>query len=198
MQSRRLNELIGGAAGFDPAAALAVVTPTSQPARTVAGDQRWGMLNEAQSLAVDSGLRDGITWLWGPPGTGKTTTLSVLLKELQRRGRRTLLTAPTNTAVDIALQSALGRTRATALGSVVRVGQPTDTRLVNRAGEPVLVEEIAERRGEPVAADLVRVTERIRRLRSQLREWEQSGQIAAEPTTGFKSSSPTSRRWRGP
>ena len=175
MQSRRLNELVSGAAGFDPAAALAVVTPTDQPARTVAEGKRWGMLNDAQSRAVESGLRGGITWLWGPPGTGKTTTLSVLLDELQRRGRRTLLTAPTNTAVDIALQAVLGRTRVAALGSVVRVGQPTDTRLVNRAGGPVLVEEIAERRGEPVAADLVRVTERIRRLRAQLRDWEQSG-----------------------
>ena len=198
MQSRRLNELVGGAPGFDAAAALAVVTRSAPPARTVVGGRRWGMLNEAQSLAVESGLRGGITWLWGPPGTGKTTTLSVLLDELQRRGRRTLLTAPTNTAVDVALQAALGQTGATTLGSVVRVGQPTDTRLVNRAGGPLLVEEIAERRGSPVAADLVRVTERIRRLRAELRERSSPGGTRAATTTVSRSSSLTSRRWRGP
>ncbi|GAA2566215.1 hypothetical protein GCM10010210_47120 [Pseudonocardia hydrocarbonoxydans] len=177
-QSKRLNELVDGASGFDPAAALAVVSPIGQQERSVGRGQQWGMLNDAQSLAVNSGLCDGITWLWGPPGTGKTTTLSVLVDELRRRGLRTLLTAPTNTAVDIALQAALGRMGNTTPGSVVRVGQPTDTRLVKRPGGPVLVEEIAEQRGEPVAADLMRATERIRQLRVQLREREKSGRNA--------------------
>ena len=174
-QSRRLNELAGGAPGFDTDAALAIVTPAPDPARSVTGGRRWRSLNKAQGLAVDHGLGDGVTWLWGPPGTGKTTTLSVLLAELHRRGRRVLLTAPTNTAVDIALQAALGRMGPTPQGSVVRVGQPTDTRLVARAGGPVLVDEIAEHRGEPVAADLARVNDRIREVRSRLRKYERNG-----------------------
>lgn len=172
--SKRMHELSCGAPGFDTDAALAMVTPAASSARSVAGRRRWGSLNDTQSLAVDHGLGDGVTWLWGPPGTGKTTTLAVLLEELQRRGRRILLTAPTNTAVDIALQALLGRMETFATGSVVRVGQPTDTGLVKRASGPVLVDEIAELRGEPVAADLTHVDDQIRTLRSQLREYGRS------------------------
>ncbi|MDN5748719.1 MAG: AAA domain-containing protein [Pseudonocardia sp.] len=174
-QSRRLNELAGGAPGFDPAAALAVVTPTAAPARAIPDGRRWGMLNETQSLAVSGGLRDGTTWLWGPPGTGKTTTLSVLVHELHRRGLRTLLTAPTNTAVDIALRETLKQLGATAPGSVIRVGQPTDARLVRRPDGQVLVEEVAERRGSAAAAELTATADLVRSLRGRLQTLEKSG-----------------------
>jgi hypothetical protein len=174
-QSRRLNELADGGPGFDPAAALAAVTPTAGSDRPISDGRRWGTLNDAQSLAVDSGLRDGTTWLWGPPGTGKTTTLSVLVQELNRRGLRTLLTAPTNTAVDIVLLAALQRMGVTALGSVVRVGQPTNARLVRRAEGHVLVEELAERRGSPASAELATAADVLRGLRSQVHELQKSG-----------------------
>jgi hypothetical protein len=176
-QSRRLHELTDGGPGFDPAAALAVVTPTATAGagRPIPGGRRWGTLNDAQSLAVNSGLRDGTTWLWGPPGTGKTTTLSVLVEELHRRGLRTLLTAPTNTAVDISLLAALRRMGVIAAGSVVRVGQPTNTGLVRRAEGHVLVEELAERRGLAAATELAITADAVRGLRSQVHELQKSG-----------------------
>uniref|UniRef100_A0ACD5Z6N7 Uncharacterized protein n=1 Tax=Avena sativa TaxID=4498 RepID=A0ACD5Z6N7_AVESA len=37
--------------------------------------------------------------IWGPPGTGKTKTISTILWEMLLRGHRTLTCAPTNTAV---------------------------------------------------------------------------------------------------
>ncbi len=177
-QSKRLNELADGGPGFDAAAALAVVTPTADGGEPIPGGRLWGMLNEAQSRAVNGGLRDGTTWLWGPPGTGKTRTLSVLVEELHRRGRRTLLTAPTNTAVDIALREALQRIGVTAPGSVVRVGQPVDIRLVKRAEGHVLVEELAERRGHHAAAELAASADLVRELRLQMHTLQKSGRTS--------------------
>ena len=174
MQSRRLNELVGGAAGFDPAAALAIITPANQPARTVAGGQRWGMLNEAQSLAVDSGLRDGITWLWVPPGTGKTTTLS-------STARRAAAPRPANPAHRT--DQHRGRRRAPG-GARTHEDHRRWQRGAGRAADGHPSRRSGRRtgagrgdRGAPwrtVTADLVRVTERIRQLRVQLREREQS------------------------
>jgi hypothetical protein len=66
--------------------------------------QPFPWLRSAQRNALDL-----VTWkssyLWGPPGTGKTTTLGAMLAALmvQCSGKRVLLLSTTNTAVDQAL-----------------------------------------------------------------------------------------------
>ncbi|KAL0920282.1 hypothetical protein M5K25_009405 [Dendrobium thyrsiflorum] len=64
-------------------------------------------LNYSQKYAVQDCLsmreknykQDHIKLIWGPPGTGKTKTTSTLLFALLQQGCRTLICAPTNTAV---------------------------------------------------------------------------------------------------
>ncbi|XP_073025717.1 uncharacterized protein [Primulina eburnea] len=63
-------------------------------------------LNESQNKAVLASLvrtgcnhRTSVELIWGPPGTGKTKTLSVLLYNLLRMKIRTLICAPTNVAI---------------------------------------------------------------------------------------------------
>ncbi|XP_076897945.1 uncharacterized protein LOC143551377 [Bidens hawaiensis] len=62
-------------------------------------------LNESQSAAIRAALcktecchGSFVEQIWGPPGTGKTTTVSVLFILLQMN-RRTLTCAPTNVAI---------------------------------------------------------------------------------------------------
>jgi len=71
------------------------------PAALTGEPFRW--LRPAQRRAL-SLVRHTSAFLWGPPGTGKTTTLGVLLAEyLERRpGARVLLLSTTNQAVDVA------------------------------------------------------------------------------------------------
>nr|XP_043619871.1 regulator of nonsense transcripts 1 homolog [Erigeron canadensis] len=64
------------------------------------------MLNESQRAAVMVSLvktecchNSYVEQIWGPPGTGKTTTVSVLLFVLLQMNRRTLTCAPTNIAL---------------------------------------------------------------------------------------------------
>ncbi|MCJ8288747.1 MAG: AAA family ATPase [Crocinitomicaceae bacterium] len=58
-------------------------------------------LNDSQRAAVNGMLvSDGLTILHGPPGTGKTTTLIEGILQLIKVGKRILVTAPSNAAVD--------------------------------------------------------------------------------------------------
>jgi len=49
-------------------------------------------------------LSNDIFLIHGPPGTGKTTTLSYLIKSFFEHGKKILVTAPSNTAVDNILE----------------------------------------------------------------------------------------------
>lgn len=66
----------------------------------------FSMLNESQTKAIASCLKTisckhkcGIELIWGPPGTGKTMTVGILLFQLLRNQCRTVACAPTNTAI---------------------------------------------------------------------------------------------------
>jgi hypothetical protein len=177
VQSRRLRELHDGGPGFDAAAALGTVSLddrasapiTSAPKVPVAPEpEEVGGLNDGQRRAVELALTGGTTWLWGPPGTGKTTTLSALVVALHRRGLRVLLAAPTNAALDVGVSSLLKRAPGLAEGALVRLGQPTDTLLAHPAGGKVLVDAVAAKRGAMVAEERVAVGQQLRQRRQEL------------------------------
>lgn len=84
------------------------------PAEAPLSDPVWPIrFNEKQKDAVRLALANAVIYLWGPPGTGKTTTLSVLIQELFARGKRVLICSNTNRAVDQVLLSLCGALRRT-------------------------------------------------------------------------------------
>jgi ATP-dependent RNA/DNA helicase IGHMBP2 len=57
--------------------------------------------NESQRLAITAITgSDKLVAIQGPPGTGKTTTLVAGIRELVKSGKKIILAAPSNTAVD--------------------------------------------------------------------------------------------------
>lgn len=86
-------------------------------------------LRDRQRQAVEA-VGPGQTFLWGPPGTGKTYTVGRLVLALLQQGFQVLLLAPTNIAVDLAILSV--DDAATALGAGLEHGE------VLRAGQPQL------------------------------------------------------------
>lgn len=57
-------------------------------------------LSKVQKDCVLKALENNVTFIWGPPGTGKSFTLSKLLVNLYREGEKTLVTSTANVAVD--------------------------------------------------------------------------------------------------
>lgn len=59
------------------------------------------MLNGQQQSAVGKVLgKDAVVLIQGPPGTGKTRTLSIAIQQLVEQGKKMIISAPSNTAVD--------------------------------------------------------------------------------------------------
>jgi len=64
-------------------------------------------LNESQNNSILKALTQNITFIWGPPGTGKTKTIGALAARLLKNGKRVLLTALSNKALDQLILSTL-------------------------------------------------------------------------------------------
>lgn len=105
---------------------------------------------------VELALANEISWLWGPPGTGKTDTLSALTRLFYEAGKRVLVCSNTNQAVDQLLHKLCTKMQETddstlEEGRVLRLGRIED-QLEKDFGEFIIADRIVERR----SADLVR------------------------------------------
>jgi hypothetical protein len=96
-------------------------------------------LNAEQADAVSLAVGSEAAFVWGPPGTGKTTTVAHVVAAHARAGRSVLLVANTNTAVD----TALARVASLLLGSpdldgrVIRHGTVVHEDVAHLAAEAV-------------------------------------------------------------
>jgi len=83
-------------------------------------------LNASQRAAIQLCSDSDLAFVWGPPGTGKTTTLAHIVSELLAQGLRILVLSTTNAALDQALEQ-IARDpemgEAIQAGSVVRIGR---------------------------------------------------------------------------
>lgn len=83
-------------------------------------------LNQEQATAVNSMGTIPIHLLWGPPGTGKTTTLGVAVAEWLKRGKRVLVVSTSNAAVDVAMKAVLKRVPYAQRKHLLRLGTSLD------------------------------------------------------------------------
>ncbi len=83
-------------------------------------------LDPSQRAAVQLCSDSRLAFVWGPPGTGKTVTLTHVIEELLAQDRRILLVSTTNAAIDEVLAKLSTRPWfATAIeaGTLVRLGR---------------------------------------------------------------------------
>lgn len=134
-------------------------------------------LNKAQCMAVKGALSSSISYIWGPPGTGKTRTLSVVLKALLHSEKRTLICSNTNQAVDQVLAKLCETLSASKngmpsgiealeFGRIVRVGPRDPNGPLAKWDELISIESIARRKTKNLhdkIADLEKKVFRIER-----------------------------------
>ncbi len=120
-----------------------------------------GRLRPLQAEAASKALSNEIFYLWGPPGTGKTFTLSRVTDLLFGAGKKTLICSNTNRAVDqvlYALCEGLGPQHpAMEAGQIVRIGKIAFEELTRDYHAYVTLDGITERK----SADLKRRKEQL-------------------------------------
>jgi len=109
------------------------------------------LYNDYQKSAIASSVGRDTTFIWGPPGTGKTQTIGEIGFQLYKRKRSILLVSHTNTAVDQAIIRIGKKIHKDDLknGKVIRVGDPKDERL--REESNLLLETHVAKRSEELA-----------------------------------------------
>lgn len=81
--------------------------PSVKPVSLSFGNKK---LNNSQQQAVAAIIQnERITIVHGPPGTGKTTTLTEAIAQLVKAGEKVLVSAPSNTAVDNIAKGLIGQ-----------------------------------------------------------------------------------------
>ena len=131
-------------------------------------------LNERQASLIGTVFSTTRTYLWGPPGTGKTTSVAALVYELVQAGSSVLLVSNTNAALDTAVGRVVESVGLEA-HSVVRIGGGPDSGLGGRT-PPILLHELIAERGSSLASlrkqASALLAEGRRRLKSLRRERE--------------------------
>ncbi|MFE2022474.1 AAA domain-containing protein [Streptomyces sp. NPDC059499] len=105
-------------------------------------------LNSGQRRAVAQALASEVTFLWGPPGTGKTDVVGHIIEGTCRQELTVLFLAPTKVAVDQALERVcdlLAGEVGFSEGLVQRAGEITVLSLEERYGDQVDPQRIAAR-----------------------------------------------------
>lgn len=151
--AERLREVAGNAERFHLATARKIVRLGERPVVRRATDvppEVTERLNAEQRAAVELAVGSDALFVWGPPGTGKTSVVAGIVEAHYRAGRSVLLVSNTNAAVDTALLRLCDRLDGdTGLdnGHVLRHGAPVDQDLAVRFGDRIDVERVVARLG---------------------------------------------------
>ena len=130
-------------------------------------------LTQDQRRAVETCISRDISFVWGPPGTGKTRTLGALIAHYFRQNKRVLVVSNTNDAVDSVLYSTLkevahARKGSFAEGSVIRLGACVKSELRNAFGDKIDIDRV-------VATSQEKVLDRLSTLKAELKDVQSTG-----------------------
>lgn len=93
---------------------------------------KMGHLKRGQNTAIKNSMSQPVTFVWGPPGTGKTETLSKIALEYIGQGKRVLMLSYSNVSVDGALLR-VARKSDYPEGVIVRYGYPRVPELIDNS-----------------------------------------------------------------
>jgi len=123
-------------------------------------------LNKFQKAAVEKSIGSEVFFIWGPPGTGKTTTISSIISHAFQNKKTVLITSNTNVAVDNAIAKAEETIRQTVgykNGDILRVGIPQAY-----VPDNVLIEHIAKEKLEKIDAEMKLLEQKNTKLKIEL------------------------------
>ena len=143
---------------------------------TIATDEEYEIpdrekkLNPSQEKAVRRCLGSDVTFVWGPPGTGKSMTIATIVEGFLAKNLSVLLISHTNKATDGAMVKVVEHLKNTSdyeEGKFVREGniKSIDEKLRNTN---VIPENIQAKRGLPIKEEMDAVLAKITSLNSEI------------------------------
>jgi hypothetical protein len=170
--------------------ACSVPLPTTPALDRVTGEQR---------SVLEQACASEITFVWGPPGTGKTYVIAHLIAALVARGERVLMTSHTHAAVDQSIYELVKPPTSAGLpsagpladsdlereGKIIRIGRVTNPKVPHT----VCLDDIVERRGQGVQLEVHDLQHKARLLsakrtefKAQLDEWARLSELLQRST----------------
>lgn len=144
-------------------------------------------IRKGQDTAVQMSLSQPITFIWGPPGTGKTETLAKIALAHLEKGHRVLMLSYSNVSVDGAIWRVFHKDEDKKPGKLIRYGYPRDKALMQHdylpsynlalMTYPKLLDEhdslIEERKHlSRTSPRYVEISERLTRIRKHIKDAE--------------------------
>jgi len=143
--------------------------------------------NEGQTEAIATALGSDVTYIWGPPGTGKTTVLARIVRGFYDQGLSVLIVSNTNIAVDMALVKVVELFEGEAesrRGVFLRHGPLSSPSPLEPYREQILLDDVVAHLGRELqerkdelqakAADLEAKLGRLRRVMDELEGLEEA------------------------
>lgn len=131
---------------------------------------QWESLNEDQKTAIRQSLGSEVCYIWGPPGTGKTTTLGVAVACLIECRQTILLAANTNIATDHALKACLTFLKESdhyKEGRILRLGTPSPQIKEIAEDDNLNLDKIVERKSQPLREQLSKIRDELAETESK-------------------------------
>ena len=126
------------------------------------------VLNTEQKKAVCSVLTNENSYIWGPPGTGKTFTLGILVENFFSKDERSLIVSNTNQAVDqvlLKLCKVLGKNhKAVKEGFILRRGKIDLKELNDDWGDYINLDSIVEKKSKKLKEKEAELEDEIGKL----------------------------------
>ena len=151
--------------------ANAVVRPNAlldkrdTPAIPAGHSEGLATLNGSQRRAHEWALREMVTFIWGPPGCGKTKTLGEIVRSAFEDGKRVLVCSNTNKAVDQLLlrtcEALTTQHPAMQRGKLVRLGTVADSALSTEYTDYVTPDGIMQRLGTSLLQQISQIESQI-------------------------------------
>ena len=130
-------------------------------------------LNDEQLEAVKVSQGSDVTFIWGPPGTGKTHCISRIIESFYKAKKRILIASNTNSAVDIVILHLCKKLSQDKndedfnKGGVLRYGEITNPELKKDYAEYVNVDKAAERLSKELAAQKEKLVDQLNKLKDK-------------------------------
>ena len=126
---------------------------------------------------VEQALGSSLTYIWGPPGTGKTYTIAHLVTALVEAGERVLVSSHTHAAVDQALYEAVKSANGNCgplaehplvkNGKVIRIGDTSEKKIP----DDVRLDKIVKKAGQELNDKITELKGRANPLADQRNRW---------------------------